>query len=83
MTLEEVSQALQAIPALVEAVEKLTIEVRGLKDQTERRPGAYVQSARGSRHTTRQQRSSKKAAEEPEEEYVSRQGLRELVDAAG
>ena len=41
MTLEEAIEALRAIPALVEAVEKLTVEVRSLKEQNKPLPEAH------------------------------------------
>jgi len=72
MTLEEVSEALRAIPTLVEAVEKLTVEVQSLKESQE---AHTQQSVRINRRTGRQRNSFKSIGESPEEKYVSRQEL--------
>ena len=72
MTLEEVSEALQAIPALVEAVERLAIEVRSLKEI----PSAHGQQPQDQRSRTgRRGHSSKSSRESADEKYVSRQEL--------
>ena len=60
MTLEEATEALRAIPALAKAVEKLTDEVRSLKEQNE---------------PVRQRNPSKPIVKNLDEKYLSRQEL--------